>query len=264
MKYVLGIYVPGLLLGGFCLYLAVLQGYWPAVLVAWTLLSGLGIATGFHRIYSHKTYKLKPWLDAIILACGTLAGQGSSLTWVAVHLGYHHRWADTDQDLHSPTKGLWTSLVGWYLHVNAYTISHRAAAPLFRKKPHVWVHTHYFKLLYGWTAFLFLLSVGTGLPFVETYLAALALSLTQDNMVNVLCHQPKLGYRNWRLRDNSTNFWPLGYFGWGQGWHENHHAFPAKFNFGHRWWELDPALIFVPLLKLGSFKDIRDSKHAPH
>jgi stearoyl-CoA desaturase (delta-9 desaturase) len=84
------------------------------------------------------------------------------------------------------------------------------------------------------------------------YLAALAISLVQDNAVNALCHCSGLGYRNFTTEDQSVNFWPLGYFGWGQGWHNNHHHDPRSFNFGKRWWEFDPCVLFLPLIKIGS------------
>jgi stearoyl-CoA desaturase (delta-9 desaturase) len=254
MKYVLGVYLPGLFLGAASLWYTLSHGLWLYVLLGWVLVSGLGIAVGFHRVYSHKTHDLKPWLDALILFLGTLGGQGSSISWVAVHRGYHHRHSDTEKDLHSPVHGFWHSIIGWYWKLTPDTINHKYAVDLLRKPLHVDVHKHYIYILWAWAGVLTVVSIVKGWPLIQVYLAVLFLSLLQDNLVNSLCHQPKLGYRNFKLKDNSTNFWPLGYFGWGQGWHENHHAKPANFSFKHRWWEFDPCVLFLPLLRIGSRK----------
>lgn len=255
MRYVLNIYLPGLLLGPYFVYVMASKGLLSVVLIGWALVSGLGIAVGFHRVYSHKTHKLKPWLDNLVLVLGTLGGQGSSVSWVAVHRGYHHRFSDTEKDLHSPVNGFWNSFIGWYWSLTPETINHKYAAELLRRPLHVFVHKNYLNLLTLFILVLTNITLWTGIPVAQVYLAVLGLSLVQDNLVNTLCHQPWLGYRNFRLNDNSNNFWLLGYFGWGQGWHENHHALPGKFSFRTRWWEFDACVLYLPLLKLGSSRN---------
>jgi stearoyl-CoA desaturase (delta-9 desaturase) len=79
------------------------------------------------------------------------------------------------------------------------------------------------------------------------------IGVVQDNLVNVYGHSKGLiGYRNFELDDNSQNNMFLGYFAWGQGWHNNHHHDPKSFDFGTsvsgKWWEYDPCRIFLPLL----------------
>lgn len=220
--------------------------------VFWVLLSGLGIATGFHRIFSHQCYNPKPWLDNLLLVCGTLACQSSSITWVATHVGYHHPYSDTDKDPHTPVKGFWHAFIGWTFKVSAASINHKYAIRLLRKKNHVFFHKNYFRIVWGF-ALLFLIVFGWK-AFLFGYCIAAMISILQDNLVNVLGHSPKLGYRNYHTHDISSNFPLLGYFGWGQGWHNNHHEFPTRFNFGIKWWEFDPCVIFIPLLNLGNKK----------
>lgn len=248
MVYFFCLFVPGLLVGAVSLYLSIITGYWPLVLLGWALVSGLGIATGFHRIYSHKTHDLKPWMDNLILFLGTLGGQGSSISWVAVHRGYHHRHSDTEKDLHSPVHGYLSAFGGWYMRITKTTINHAFAGELLRRKNHVFVHKHYFMILI--TFMLMLLAISPMALMV--YGSVLFLSLLQDNMVNVVCHTPWMGYKNWDTKDRSVNNFILGFLGWGQGWHENHHKHPASYDFGHKWWEIDPARIFLPILKLGA------------
>ena len=80
----------------------------------WIMISGLGIATGYHRVFSHRTHKLPTWKENIILWFGTLSAQGSALFWVAVHRGFHHPYADTERDVHSPVvHGKWHAFIGW-------------------------------------------------------------------------------------------------------------------------------------------------------
>ena len=63
--------------------------------IVWSLVCGLGVAVGYHRVFSHKTHKLPIWKENILLFLGTLSGQGASVFWVALHRGYHHIHADT-------------------------------------------------------------------------------------------------------------------------------------------------------------------------
>jgi stearoyl-CoA desaturase (delta-9 desaturase) len=254
-KYFALVVAPMISLGLFGVFnmIANAEYAWLALtFVFWILLSGLGIAVGFHRIYSHRTYELKPWLDNIILACGTLACQSSSLTWVATHIGYHHPHSDTEKDPHTPTKGILYAFLGWTFFVNAQTINHKYAVKLMRNKAHMFAHKHYHKLVWGFVL-AFLIVFGWK-ALIYGYCIAAMISILTDNLVNVLGHSPKLGYRNFDTKDNSSNFLPLGYLGWGQGWHNNHHQFPARFDFGIKSWEWDPCKIFIPLLKMGSTK----------
>lgn len=248
MRYILSIFLPGIIAGGISLAWALSLGLWIPIILMWLLISGLGIATGFHRIYSHRTHNLRPWLDNIILFLGTLGGQGSSISWVAIHRGYHHKHSDGDKDLHSPKHGLFHAFAGWYWTTDLINLSYRSAIDLLRKPNHVFFHRHYTKIVYSSCLIMGLISW----KLLLCYLSALCISLIQDNCVNVFCHYSKIGYRNYEIRDTSVNFWPLGYFGWGQGWHNNHHANPSSFNFGKKWWEFDPCIIFLPILTLGS------------
>ncbi len=247
-------FVPFVLMAAVTVYLIVhgtiSASYLWGTIVAWALISGLGIAVGYHRVFSHKTHDLPAWKENIILFCAALAGQGSSITWTAIHRGYHHKHSDTEKDPHSPVAhGWWHAFFGWTLGITeaANVVNMKYAIDLLRKPNHVWFHKHQMKILWGapflvafffdWKAALVWFCLPTGL------------CLLQDNLVNVFGHTKALiGYRNFDTQDNSQNNFLLGYFGWGQGWHNNHHALPAQFNFGVSWWEVDPCVIFLPFL----------------
>lgn len=253
-RYLVLIVIPMFLLGIFGITTMILIGAYAwlwLTFVFWILLSGLGIATGFHRVYSHRCYIPTPWLDNILLACGTLACQCSSITWVATHMGYHHPYADTEKDPHTPKKGRWHAFITWTIYVTAHTVNHKYAVKLLRKPAHVFAHKHYFVLVW---MFVIILGLVSWKALLFGYCIAAMISMLQDFSVNVFGHWPALGYRNFDTNDISSNFPPLGYLGWGQGWHNNHHRYPSKFDFGIKWWEYDPCRIFIPLLKLGSDK----------
>jgi fatty-acid desaturase len=246
---------PGFLLGSTCLVWSLMDGLQWYVLGLWSMISGLGIAVGFHRVYSHRTHTPRAWLDNLLLFFGSLAGQGSSITWVAVHRGYHHRHTDTIRDLHSPVHGIWHSFLGWYGTLNETTINHKYAVDLLRKKNHVWVHKNYLVIHMSVMAVLLWISLLANIPVFPVYMGCLFISLVQDNAVNTLCHIRKMGYKNGSGADNSVNVPILGYLTFGQAHHENHHVRPAKFNFGLKWWEVDPAMLFLPIIKIGSFNE---------
>lgn len=226
--------------------------------VGWVLIEGLGVATGYHRIFSHRNYPdLPKWKENIILFLGTLSGQGSSITWTAIHRGSHHKHSDTEKDLHSPIHGLWHAFIGWAYNITESNnpVPMKYAADLMRKPNHVWFHHNQLRILWL-TPIVISLILGWKVALALVILPA-GISLITDNIVNVVCHIKALGYRNFDTKDNSNNNIILGFFGWGQGWHNNHHANPNSFDFGKstsgKWWEIDPCRVFKPFL--GKNKD---------
>jgi stearoyl-CoA desaturase (delta-9 desaturase) len=228
--------------------------YLWSTLVMWILVCGLGIAVGYHRVFSHKTHTLPTWKENILLFLATFAGQGGSIFWVALHRGYHHPHSDTALDLHSPIYyGKVNAFVGWYLKITESnnTVNFKYAVDLLRKPNHVWFHKHSLHIL--WIVPALVALIDWRLALCAFWLVTL-IGSTQDNLVNVYGHiKGCIGYRNFETRDQSHNNFLLGYLAWGQGWHNNHHQFPASYDFGTgvsgKWWEYDPCRIFLPLLK---------------
>jgi fatty-acid desaturase len=117
-KYTYFSFIPFSILGTVAVVLSILKiipaYYLLFTLVSWVLISGLGVAAGYHRIFSHKNYAGMPiWKENIILFFGALSGQGSSISWTTIHRGYHHAHTDTDRDLHSPIHGKWYAFFTW-------------------------------------------------------------------------------------------------------------------------------------------------------
>jgi stearoyl-CoA desaturase (delta-9 desaturase) len=251
-------FVPFLLLGivTVILYITnVIPGHFLFfTLFNWIFIAGLGVAVGYHRIFSHNNYPNIPiWKENIILFFGSLSGQGSSITWAAIHRGYHHKFSDTERDLHSPNKGIYHAFFGWATKITENTpiVNLKYAGPILRKKNHLWFHQHQMKILWLTPALVTLIDWKLSLAM---FCLPTALCLLQDNLVNVFGHNKSvIGYRNFDTSDNSHNNLILGYLGWGQGWHNNHHHDPKSFDFGKaisgKWWEIDPCNIFLPLIK---------------
>jgi fatty-acid desaturase len=250
-------FVPAMILGSITIFLLVTNViplyYLIFTFVMWVLVCGLGIAVGYHRIFSHRTHQLPIWKENIILFFATFAGQGASLFWVALHRGYHHPYADSDKDIHSPLIfGKYVAFVGWYKKITESnnTVNIKYAVDLLRKPNHIWFHKNYLKILWGVPLLISIIDWKFSLAAfcLITFIGSL-----QDNLVNVFGHtKGKIGYRNFNTNDNSYNNIILGYLAWGQGWHNNHHYDPKSFDFGksisNKWWELDPCLIFKKII----------------
>ncbi len=228
--------------------------YLWGTLLGWILISGLGIETGYHRIFCHKTHPNLPrWKENIILFFGALGGIGSSITYVAIHRGYHHRYTDTEKDLHSPVLGFWNAFFTWTLPITENTpkIKLTFAAELLKKSNHVWFHTNQFKIqylvpvivaLFDWKLALSLVVLPTGI------------SILQLSLINYFAHRKSLfGYRLSNTDDHAHNNILISLlFHWGQGWHHGHHSSPNTFNPGSgvsgNWWEIDTCAIFLPFI----------------
>lgn len=250
-------FIPAMIIGSitialFALGIIPLYYLW-FTFVMWILVCGLGIAVGYHRVFSHKTHKLPAWKESIILFFATFAGQGSSIFWVALHRGYHHPFADTQRDIHSPVAyGKLHAFVGWYRTITERDspISIKYAFDLLRKPNHLWFHKNNMRILWGVPLFVALFDWRLAL---SAFGLVTMIGLLQDNSVNVYGHiKGWIGYRNFDTKDNSQNNPILGYLAWGQGWHNNHHYKASAFDFGSgvsgKWWEFDPCRIFKPFL----------------
>jgi stearoyl-CoA desaturase (delta-9 desaturase) len=140
--------------------------------------------------------------------------------------------------------------MGWMFKLKATDVNFKYAVDLLRDEFQVFCHKHYNKIIWITIAVVALLSWKLAL---YGFIIAMTMAQHQENLVDLFGHTPKSGYRNYDLPDWSTNVPLLGYFAWGQGWHNNHHKFPASYDFGSgcsgKWWEFDPCRLLIPFLK---------------
>jgi stearoyl-CoA desaturase (delta-9 desaturase) len=226
-------------------------------LVAATLLvlTGLGITVGLHRLLTHRSFATYPWVERALAMLGALAFQGGVIDWVAIHR-LHHAHTDADGDPHSPRDSFWR---GYFLWIFAYD-PRVAVWPLKRRYVKDLCADPYLIFLEDWSlglqALLFLglfaagevLGQGAGLSWAVYGVCVRAAVLQQVAwLVNSASHT--WGARRFATRDRSRNCWWLALLALGEGWHNNHHAFPRSARFGLRWYELDLGFLAIRLLK---------------
>jgi fatty-acid desaturase len=245
-----------------------------AFAVCYTLF-GLGLTVGYHRLFSHAAFKVPKWLEHAIAVLGYLAIQRGPLFWVAMHR-LHHRWVDIPgKDPHTPREGLWHVHFGW-THERRRDVwdqsIYRQWVPdlegdrLYRLMDHEATDYATYVLLNaaafaagGWlgrpgafdthNAICFLVWVGM--------LNRVAL-LHAFGFINSVCHL--VGSRPFRTKpeDRSTNNLVVSLLIFGEGWHNNHHAFPGSARQGLRWYQVDPSWYVILLLeKLGLAREVR-------
>jgi stearoyl-CoA desaturase (Delta-9 desaturase) len=237
------------------------------------LLTGFGITVGFHRLLSHQAFRPVPWLRATLALLGCMAVQGPVVNWVADHRK-HHRFSDSEGDPHSPhlfddhgllgtLGGLWHAHVGWLF--GAGRSEAHEYAPDLLKDPVITAIDRYYGV---WLLLSFLLpgllalALTGGDPaaalsaFLFAGMARIFLLHHVTWSVNSVCHT--FGTRTFETKDQSRNHALVGLIGLGEGWHNNHHAFPASARHGLGRGQLDLSWQLIRLfLRLGWVHDVR-------
>lgn len=235
---------------------------WSAVGVAVLLhciTIGLGISLGFHRLATHRSFKVPKWLEYFFVLCGTLAGQGAVKGWVGFHR-MHHLYADRMGDPHDSTQGFWWSHISWLMHeVPAQAELHRFTKDITGDPFYEFCHKYYVVLQLALAVLLY--AVG-GMPFVVWGIfVRLFVGFHSTCFVNSACHT--FGYRTHDVSDRSTNCWWVALLTFGEGWHNNHHAFQSSARFGARWWEVDMVWHTIQLLqKVGLATSVKTTPQA--
>jgi fatty-acid desaturase len=229
----------------------------PITLLLWWISGSLGIGMGFHRLLTHRSYKTPKPLEYFLTFCGLLALEGGAINWVVTHR-IHHSMTDSAGDPHSPRDGGWWSHMGWILRGTAQqheeSVMRRYAPDLMKDPVHVWMNRLYFVplILCG----LMLLAIGGwSMMFVGVFFRV-TMGLHATWLVNSATHM--WGSRRFETRDDSTNSWWVALLTFGEGWHNNHHAFPRAARHGLRWYEIDVNWWGIKALRaLGLVRDIR-------
>lgn len=206
----------------------------------------LGLTTGLHRLVSHRSFQAPKWLEYFLVFWATLACQGSLVLWVGLHR-LHHLYPDQKGDPHNSALGLSWSHMAWMLHKGPAI----AQVPLYTKDiaedP---VYKFYDKYMFLIQILLgvFLYWLG-GWPFVVWGIfVRLVLVFHCTFLVNSAAHT--FGYRTYETNDRSKNCWWVALLTYGEGWHNNHHAFPYSARQGLKRWEVDPTWITIRFLML--------------
>lgn len=226
-------------------------------LALYYLTGAFGITLGFHRLLTHRSFKLVKPVEHAVAILGTLALQGGPIDWVATHRA-HHAHTDREGDPHDVNRGLFWAHMQWMYSDNDAALTHeqqRRLAPDLANDP---FYRFLDKTFVWWQVGLgiALLAIGGWSWVVCGIFVRLVATYHVTWLVNSAAHH--FGYRTYRTGDKSSNSWWVALLAWGEGWHNNHHAFPFSARHGLRWFEFDATWLAIRVLAaLGLARDIK-------
>lgn len=214
-----------------------------------------GVTIGLHRLLSHRSFRCSKLLEYQWVMAAYLAFHGSPIWWATMHRA-HHRHVDTPLDPHAPAYGVLQAYAFYMPFKYADHIDPHKQSPDLVKDP-------LYRLLEcggNWRvgyalnvviciAFRVALFYLFGWQVALASLIAGIIALNVPLILNVVCHIPKLGGRNFETADDSVNVWWMGLLCLGEGWHNNHHAHPAAARSGVRKREFDASWLIIRTLQ---------------
>jgi stearoyl-CoA desaturase (delta-9 desaturase) len=211
------------------------------------------ITAGYHRLLSHRAFKVGRVMQFVFAFGGLTAVQKGPLWWSAWHR-QHHRYTDTDRDPHSPQHGFWWSHMGWVLS-GRYGTSHTEAVPDLARWPelrfldrHDWIGP--------WAVGVACWLIGGWSGLVVGFFGSTVLVWHATFLVNSAAHV--FGRRRYDTNDTSRNSVFVAVATMGEGWHNNHHHHPTAARQGVRWFEIDPTYGVLKVLAwLGLVHDLK-------
>jgi stearoyl-CoA desaturase (delta-9 desaturase) len=232
------------------------NAFWLCVALYW-LTGSLGIGLGFHRYLTHRSFAAPVWLCRLLVLFGALAVQGGPIAWVAGHR-LHHAYSDGELDPHNSRRGFWWAHLGWIFYrdpkLGRFT-NYSVYARDLANDPYLLFLDRWYILVQVALALL-LLAIG-GWPFVIWGIfVRLVICWHVTWLVNSAAHM--FGYQTYESRDDSRNCWWVALVAFGEGWHNNHHAFPRSARHGLRWWEIDLNYAAIRLFEaIGLLRNVR-------
>ena len=242
-----------------------------ALLVGMYIVTASGISVGYHRLFTHRSFKTTRPMAAILAALGSMAVEGPVLQWVAVHRR-HHQHSDGQDDPHSPhthggglwgiVRGMWHAHMGWLFQAHprglARYVQDLRQDPLVRRMSRLFPAWVILGLLIpaALGGLLTLSWTGVLLGFLWGGLVRILLVHHVTWSINSVCHI--WGTRPFRSHDESRNNAIFGVLALGEGWHNNHHAFPTSARHGLHWWQFDVSYLIIWAMALvGLARDVR-------
>jgi fatty-acid desaturase len=230
-----------LLLGVWILFSTGNYQYLWITLIIFAFAKIVGVNVGLHRYYSHRSFKTSKFFQYFIAFWSVIATVGSPFVYPSIHR-YHHRHSDKDEDPHTPIKGKVKAFIGIW---NVENIPWRTIIKDLVIIPHLrFVHEKYFLILITYIGMLLIIDP---LLIIFAYALPACLCFWGSSSVNVLGHT--WGYRNFDTGDNSRNNIVSSILSLGEGWHNNHHYSPYKWNTRIKWWEFDPPALIIKLIR---------------
>lgn len=230
---------------------------WGVLLVMY-LLSMIGVELGYHRYFTHRSFKAKPFVERLLGILGAMSMQGPVIWWSSVHRR-HHLHADNQGDPHSPYGGVISSRLplpvrfiyghcGWLFNIESTRPQgwHNFVHDMYRNERAFKSHMQYW-----YWALAGIVLPGVADALLTQSLQGFALGILWGGLLRIfLAHHAfwsinsighMIGGRSFEARDNSRNNLVVALLTLGQGWHNNHHAFPTSAKVGLYWWQIDPG-----------------------
>ena len=245
---------------------ALLPRFWSwqgvAALAVMYWITVVGVTLGLHRLAAHRGFEAPQWVERFLVLMGTLACQSGPIEWVGLHR-HHHLYSDQPNDHHDAGRGLWWAHSEWMLHdIPALREIHRFTGDLERDPFYRWLDQWFLLLQFPLGAALWFYGQSAGVHGGGLGLVLWAIPLRLAVvyhvtwLVNSATHA--FGYRNFDSPDLSRNCWWVALLSFGEGWHNNHHAYPQSARHGLRWFEFDITWQHIRLLRaLGLARRIR-------
>lgn len=235
------------------------------------------ITGGYHRYFSHKSYKTSRWFQFVIAFMAQTSAQKGALWWAAHHR-HHHRHSDTPKDPHSMKMyGFWYSHVGWIIGPDYKETDFKTIGDYAKYPELVWLNKHYLvpptllaitvmalgAWVNGGSVLLFFTHHGLSTLFIGFFLSTVLLYHGTFS-INSIMH--KFGRQRYETGDESRNSLWLALLTMGEGWHNNHHYYEVAARNGFFWWEIDPTYYGLKLFSwLGLIHDLKPvPKHILH
>lgn len=241
------------------------------VMLGMYALAGYGVTIGFHRLFTHKSFETSRPLRLFLAICGSIAAQGALIRWTATHRR-HHQMSDDDGDPHSPhafgegslamIRGMWHAHMGWLFYRDPINTAN-SVDDLMSDKALILIDKLYFFWVFFGIALpgtILGLWTGTWQGFASGAiwggLVRICLMQHVTWSINSVCHV--WGGRPFQTSDYSANNLIFGIFALGEGWHNNHHAFPTSARHGLFWWQFDSSWIIIRAMQsVGLVKNVR-------
>jgi len=215
-------------------------------LVGYLITGMFGITLSYHRQLSHRSFKTFKVLEYLFAYCGALAMQSHPINWCSSHR-HHHGATDTENDVHSPRDGFWWAHAGWlldqkgtWMRADKNNASDLASQWFYRMLQATYPLHAIVLPIAGLAWFGGLPCVLWGFFFRVVWVWHVTWA------VNSVSHV--WGYQDWNTGDISMNNWLVGIFAFGEGWHNNHHAFENSCRHGLKWFQFDPTWYTIKTL----------------
>ncbi len=228
------------------------------------VLNGIGIGSGYHRLWSHRTYEAHPLLKWFLAVMGGMALQNSIIVWSARHRVHHRDVDDNDKDPYSIGRGFWFAHIGWMLKdYPSGEVDYSIVRDLEKDPVAAWQHRWYWTLVWATNLGVpLLLGWLTGDVLGMFLLAGVARLVVNHHVtffINSLAHM--WGRQPYTDENSARDQHFLALITYGEGYHNYHHLFQSDYRCGIRWWHLDMNKWFISTCALLGL--VKNRKRAP-